>query len=413
MKTILIVSPTGTLDNGAEISIFYLMTALVKRGHTVINVAPGYQGETRKRYKEKFEKAGITTYILSAGKWWWEDAPGGLPATDKIRAFYYRENIAEIQKLIQEKFVDLVITNTVNMFQGAVAAASESVPHFWLIHEFPDNEFSYYLNKIDFISENSDKIYSVAGLLNQRLNQLFKTEIIHQFIPYSEMDLTPLKKGETPRFVSVGRITERKNQLELLKAYHRSEQTNIELLLIGDQDEEYGIECIKYIKKYNLKNVKIMGYLENPWEEVTDKDIFVSSSAMETFGLVYIEALLKGLPTIISDNPGYKSVYETFQEGQMYHLGSLEALSKSMTENIESFTILKQESVRKISEVREKYSLNSAYKKLIEDVESDIFFKPKTIRHLGNLTSLNLDTANSIEVKVKRAVKKIWSIIKK
>lgn len=37
--------------------------------------------------------------------------------------------------------MDLVISNTVNVFQGALAAAFEDVKHFWLIHEFPGGEF--------------------------------------------------------------------------------------------------------------------------------------------------------------------------------------------------------------------------------------------------------------------------------
>ena len=293
MKNILFVSPTGTLDNGAEVSIFYLMTTLVQRGHKVINVAPGYQGEDKTSYKNKFESSGISTYILPAGKWWWEDAPGGLPENASIRAFYYRENIAQIRKLIQENKIDLVVTNTVNMFQGALAAACESIPHFWFIHEFPENEFAYYLDKIDFIEEYATEIYSVTGLLNQKLNLLFENKEIKSFIPYSEVDSSPLRAGEKIRFVSVGRLTEGKNQLELLKAYKQSGKTDVELLFVGAQDEEYKIKCMQYIKQHHLKNVTLTGYLENPWEALTDKDIFVSSSSMETFGLVYIEALLK------------------------------------------------------------------------------------------------------------------------
>ena len=39
-KNILFISPTGTLDNGAEISITNLMNYLVSRGHNVYNVFP-------------------------------------------------------------------------------------------------------------------------------------------------------------------------------------------------------------------------------------------------------------------------------------------------------------------------------------------------------------------------------------
>jgi glycosyltransferase involved in cell wall biosynthesis len=413
MKNILFVSPTGTLDNGAEISIFYLMDILVQRGNKVINVAPGYQGEDKKSYKDKFEVSGIETHILSAGKWWWEDAPGGLPENEKVRAFYYRENIAQIRRLIRENNIDLVVTNTVNMFQGAIAAACESIPHFWLIHEFPENEFAYYLDKIDFIEEYSEEIYSVTGLLNQNLNSLFQNKEIKNFIPYSKVDTSPLKKGEKIRFVSVGRLTERKNQMELLQAYHKSGKTDVELLLVGAQDEDYKSKCLRYIKKHNLKNVKLTGHLDQPWEALTDKDIFVSSSAMETFGLVYIEALLKGLPVVISDNPGYESAYDIFQEGEKYHLGDIEELSEILLRSLANFEAQKENSINKIPEVREKYSLEFVYKGFIESAEKVQGNSKKTLRHIENLVTLNTERSNPPSSKIKRIVKKVLLKIKK
>ena len=35
---------------------------------------------------------------------------------------------------------------------------------------------------------------------------------------------------------------------------------------------------------------------------------------METFGLVYVESVLNGIPTILSDNAGHKSAFEYMNE---------------------------------------------------------------------------------------------------
>ena len=78
-KTILFISPTGTLDNGAEISIVNLMKFLVKKGYRVLNVFPDYKVPSQEEYQVELQKAGIETYGLSAVKWWWEEAPGGSP----------------------------------------------------------------------------------------------------------------------------------------------------------------------------------------------------------------------------------------------------------------------------------------------------------------------------------------------
>ena len=78
-KTILFISPTGTLDNGAEISIVNLMKFLVEKGYRVLNVFPDYKVPSQEEYQAELQKAGIETYGLSAVKWWWEEAPGGSP----------------------------------------------------------------------------------------------------------------------------------------------------------------------------------------------------------------------------------------------------------------------------------------------------------------------------------------------
>lgn len=414
MTTILFIAPTGTFDNGAEISIFNFMNLLVRKNCRVINVAPIYSRENRESYKKIFEDSSVGVYVIPAEKWWWEDAPGGLPGTEYSRSFAYRDNIEQIRQIIKEEKVDLVITNTVNMFQGAVAAALESIPHFWLIHEFPEGEFGYYRDKLDFIKEYSDQIYSVAGLLNIELNRLSKPgdKLIKKFIPYTSIETQSLKVAEKCRFVSVGRLTERKNQLELLKAYKQLNQGNIELLLIGAYDEDYKKKCEQYIKENQLTNVKLTGHLENPWEILTDKDIFISSSGMETFGLVYVEALLNGIPTIISDNPGYESAYELFQIGQKYHLGEIKELANLMKSSLDNFETLKEESMARLDEVRNKYSLSSVYQEIMEDIENLESTKPKSIRHLAHLLE-NAQVGQAPLGFISRVKRKVKKIIKR
>ena len=213
MKTILFVSPTGTFDNGAEISIFNFEKYLIHLGYTVLNVCPRNNNQD---YIDRHQEEGIQLFQLDALNWWWEDAPGEVSGNVSERAYYYRQNIGEIREIIKKNEVDILISNTVNVFQGAVAAACESKKHFWLIHEFPEGEFAYYRSKIDFIEEYSDEIFSVSGLLNEQLSDIFKKEV-KPFIPYTEIKKTISRKATTSRIVSVGRLTERKNQLELLK----------------------------------------------------------------------------------------------------------------------------------------------------------------------------------------------------
>ena len=277
-----------------------------------------------------------------------------------------------------------------------------------MIHEFPFDEFAYYASKIDFIEEQSDEIYSVDGLLNLELNNLF-TSNIRKFVPYSDIEKITLKNGNISRLVCVGRISERKNPLELIKAFSQVNINNLELVFIGNSDENVQKECQDYINKKNIKNINFVGYMENPWEYFTDKDIFVSSSSLETFGLVYVEALLNGIPTIISDNPGYRSAMKIFEIGQMYELGNVEQLTQVIKEVVSNYDFYKKNSLENLEKVQQRYSVENCYKELVESIETLPVVENKPLRHLSKLLTINPPRTvyNSYLGRVKRKVKKL------
>ena len=46
------------------------------------------------------KKAEIQAFGIPAVKWWWEEAPGGLPGTHNQRLESYRDNIKRIRENI-------------------------------------------------------------------------------------------------------------------------------------------------------------------------------------------------------------------------------------------------------------------------------------------------------------------------
>ena len=173
MKNILFISPTGTLDNGAEISIFEFQKKLVAMGYQVVNVT---QASGDKVYIEAFEKAGIKNIMLNAV------TPGPVKGTKRELYHYYREHLSQIQQIVKDEKIDIIITNSVNMFQGALVAKILGIPHFWIIHEFPEGEFVYYLDKLDFINEFSTEIFAVQGQLQKNCKNCFQSVKFTVFI---------------------------------------------------------------------------------------------------------------------------------------------------------------------------------------------------------------------------------------
>lgn len=390
-KTILFISPTGTLDNGAEISIYNLMEYLVSLGYKILNVGPDYSHSGLKNYQEKFAEIGVKSYMLPAVKWWWQEAPG-LRADDKENAYNQRAIVGAIRDIIRKNGVDLVISNTVNVYQGTIAAALEEIPHFSLIHEFPENEFEYYRSKIDFIDTFSDEIYGVEGNLTKALSQLFPNKEIKSFIPYSKISTQTLKKGEKVRLVNIGRVSERKNQLELIKAFEKLQYQDLELIIIGeDTEEEISEVCRKYIQDRKIANISFLGNQANPWDFVTDKDIFISPSKTETFGLVVIEAILNGLPVIMSENPGHDTVYDIFETGLTYPVGKVNQLVDKITYSVDNFEELKVKALAQVEKAKQIYTIEHCYQQLVLNLLQDYPKKPNILSPLADLLSTNVE----------------------
>ena len=411
-KTILFISPTGTLDNGAEISIVNLMKFLVDEGYRVLNVFPDYKVLSQEEYRIALQNSGIKTYGLTAVKWWWEDAPGGSPGNHFMRVTSYNKNIKDIRNIIVDNKVDLVISNTVNVFQGALAAAFENVKHFWLIHEFPEGEFGYYKEKLDFIDKFSDDIFAVTGALTEDLEKYFPNRKIYSFAPYTQMDPKEEIKTDSNfhnRIISVGRLTQRKNQLELIKAFQLLNLEGTELVFLGAWDEDYKQICDDYIAEHHLKSISFLGHVDDPWSMITDKDLAVFPSSMETFGLVYVESVLNGIPTILSDNAGHRSAFEYMNEqGHMYHLGDLKALTRTISDTLAQFNKEKREAVQAVPSLKERYSLESVYANITKKLEDNELHHKKV-----NKSEIDfLNTKKALTKSVKSAIKKLFQLKK-
>ena len=109
----------------------------------------------------------------------------------------------------------------------------------------------------------------------------------------------------------LGRLDQRKGVLYLIKAYNRLKQNymNARLLIAGDGEEMEKIK--KYIKRKNLRDVEMLGFVreEDKPRWYATCDIFCSPALYgESFGIVLVEAMATGKPVVACSNPGYKTV---------------------------------------------------------------------------------------------------------
>lgn len=119
--------------------------------------------------------------------------------------------------------------------------------------------------------------------------------------------------NKTVNLIQVGRIDRNKNVETAIKVCNELRSTGIDsrITIIGE-----GPLKEELINKYKEKYIIFKGFLQK--EEIRkyydNADIFIMLSKFETFGLVYVEAMSRGLPLIYTRNQGFD---KTFQEGEV------------------------------------------------------------------------------------------------
>ena len=103
---------------------------------------------------------------------------------------------------------------------------------------------------------------------------------------------------------NVGRITEQKNHMYLLRIFNKvyCKDKNYKLLIVGKGDNEIEEKLRKFVEENNIQNnVIFAGFQENTYEYLNAMDLFVFPSKFEGLGIVLIEAQTNGLGCIVSE----------------------------------------------------------------------------------------------------------------
>lgn len=176
---------------------------------------------------------------------------------------------------------------------------------------------------------NSKKIFCIAPWMKNELKSLFGEEFINGIEEKIEVlpniiknEMYELKHTHNNKFVTIFKVTKknikRKNiikTLECIKIINDSgEQVLLDIIGSGN-----GIKVLeKYIKKNKLEQyVNLIGSMPNEdvLKKLTEYKGFIMCSYPETFGLVYIEALIKGIPIIYTKNAGIDGFFDDYNVG--------------------------------------------------------------------------------------------------
>lgn len=184
------------------------------------------------------------------------------------------------------------------------------------------------------VYQHADKVIVVSDALKTALKNYFGIDslVINNMVDNCFFETQRhIKKKDTFTFVTVGRLVAIKCYDMLIEAFSLMKQkVNVRLIIVGEGSERHKIE--KQIERHNLQNNIVMAGLKKP-EEVSEilceSDCFVLSSHRETFGIVLIEAMAKGLP-VVSTKCGGPEVFVNNENGLLVAPDNPHELAEAM-----------------------------------------------------------------------------------
>ena len=177
------------------------------------------------------------------------------------------------------------------------------------------------------------------GIAEGKVRVIYNPVVDHELLGKAKtpLDHPWFQEGAPSVFLAVGRLTEQKDFLTLIKAFNLlRRQKLVRLLILGEGESRSELEAM--IAKLGItEDISMPGFVENPYAYMSRASAFVLSSRWEALPTVLIEAMACGCPVIATDCPsGPKEILEAGVYGPLVPIGDTTALSNAMLQVLEA-----------------------------------------------------------------------------
>jgi glycosyltransferase involved in cell wall biosynthesis len=214
-----------------------------------------------------------------------------------------------------------------------------------------------------------NRVLTVSSLLSNSIKKNFNIDntVVPNIIDSSSFSFDEnKKKGDSFTFISTGGLVKRKGMDLLISAFSNvfKNKVGVSLFIYGEGPERKNLEDL--IKKLNLsKQVFLMGLKDRKTiaRKMQESHCFVLASKLETFGVVYIEAMATGLP-VIATKCGGPEDFVNQNNGVLVPVDNQAELSRAMQHMLNNINTYNNERIS--SEIRERYSSESVASQLTD-----------------------------------------------
>ena len=174
--------------------------------------------------------------------------------------------------------------------------------------------------------------------------------------------------------VTIGRLIKRKGLDGLLRALARQECEAVHLVVVGAGPELVPLQELAS-RAGIAERIHFVGYVEDrrKWELLLSADAYVSSTMHEGFGLVYVEAMMAGLPVVTYDHGGQTDFLRDGETGRLVRAGDEAGLAAAIGQFLQRPELAHEIGLhnRSASEAFTVEQCAKAYEQLFERVVSD------------------------------------------
>lgn len=293
-----------------------------------------------------------------------------------------KDRIINLKRLIQKEKPNIINTHLIHTTFYAVLCKILSKKNTIICETIHNTKIEkkwiqkiltkYFAQKTVVISEKIAEIFIKNLGINSKKLELIENGISIEFNKNYEI------RDSIKKIICVGRLSEQKNHIFLLKLYKFLKDKNIQNIPIL---EIYGEGELKEIlNQFIIKNklqeiVKLMGVTNNVNQKLLEADLYIMPSKYEGLSISLLEAMGVGIPIVASKVDGIKDIlFEDIFEDILIEDNSVQDFyekiinlfnNKKLREELSKFEL---EKVKKysIEETAKKY--NFMYKKIYKNI---------------------------------------------
>jgi glycosyltransferase involved in cell wall biosynthesis len=309
---ILILHSSSDLYGGSKI-LLVTVKILTARGHNISVVLSEYGP-----LADELQNAGIEIIYIKLGilRRKYKSLPGIINRMTTMRRAY-----TSVKKLIREKHIDILFTNTTSVLVGAYAARKTRTKHIWHVHEIIEQPAWLYKFIGKTLNKYSDTVIAVSDAVKQSWSRFVdeqKIVTIHNgidYTPYLEAKDGLRKElgidNETVVIGMIGRVHHWKGQGYFIRIAARllKQFPHWRFVMIGDAfpgNEYLYAEMEKVRQEENPGDGLInLGYRTDIPALLQGFDILVLPSILpDPFPTVILEAMASGKPVAATEHGG-------------------------------------------------------------------------------------------------------------